>query len=263
MKIAISGKGGVGKTTIAANLSKLFAQHGYQIFAVDADPDANLATTLGISAGNVEDLKPLVELEDEIEKINAGGGSLVTLNPKVDHILDDFSYNLGNIKFLRMGEAKQGDSECYCKENSFLRSLIESLLIDKDEMVILDMGAGIEHLSRGTARDVDCLIIVVEPSQVSIETAEIVKNMALDLEIPEVKIIANKIYDDQAKEFISNNFHAKDILGFIPFNQEIISSAMSQEKQEYIHQVLEPSMEDIYNNLLKEAGDMTGDMKGE
>jgi CO dehydrogenase maturation factor len=255
MKIAISGKGGVGKTTIAANLSKIFAENGYKIFTIDADPDANLATTLGIDSKESEGLKPLVELEEEIEEMNAGGGSLISLNPKVDYILDDYAYNLGNIKFLRMGEAKQGGSECYCKENSFLRSLVESLLIDKDEVVVLDMGAGIEHLSRGTAGDVDCLIIIVEPSKVSIETAETVKKMAADLKISKVKIIANKVHNDQAKEFIKNNFHADDILGYIPFMQSIINSAMKQEKEDEIEEVLRSSMEDIYNNILSEVGD--------
>lgn len=252
MKIAISGKGGVGKTTIAAALSKLFAKDDYQVFAVDADPDANLATTLGIPAEDAVNLKPLVELEDVIKDKNADGGSLVNLNPSVEDVLDDYAYNLKNIKFVRMGDAKQGGSECYCKENSFLRSLIESLLVDKDEVVILDMGAGIEHLSRGTAQDVDCLIVVIEPSQTSIETASVVKDMAVDLEIPKVKIIANKVYDDQAKELIANNFSDEDILGYIPFNQEILTSCMDLQEVGQLHDALD--MEDIYNNLLDEVG---------
>ncbi|KXS44579.1 MULTISPECIES: ATP-binding protein [unclassified Candidatus Frackibacter] len=255
MKIAISGKGGVGKTTVTANLSRLFAQNDYQVFAVDADPDANLATALGIPEEDAKELKPLVELEDIIEGKNSGGGSFVSLTPTVDDVLDDYSYKLGNIKFVRMGAAKQGGSECYCKENSFLRSLIESLLIDKKEVVILDMGAGIEHLSRGTAKDVDCLIVIVEPSQVSIETADKVKKMAADLGIPIFKVIANKVYDEEAKDFIVNYFHAEDILGFIPFSQEVITSAMDRKQQDKISQALRPSMKDIYNNLLREAGD--------
>ncbi|MCK8823742.1 ATP-binding protein [Fuchsiella alkaliacetigena] len=258
MKIAISGKGGVGKTTIAANLSRIFNQNNYQVFAVDADPDANLATTLGIPSDEAAKLKPLVELEDVIEDKNAGGGAFISLNPKVEDVLDDYAYSLDNIKFLRMGEAKQGGSECYCKENSFLRSLIESLLVDKEEIVILDMGAGIEHLSRGTAQDVDVLIIVIEPSQVSIETAKKVQEMAADLEIPAVKIIANKVYNEEAESMIKENFYAQDILGFIPFSQEVVSSSMSQDRQNKVLSSLEASIKDIYNNLLMKVGDVEG-----
>ncbi|SJZ38100.1 ATP-binding protein [Selenihalanaerobacter shriftii] len=255
MKIAISGKGGVGKTTVTANLSKMFAQNGYQIFAVDADPDANLATALGISGEEAENIKPLVELEDVIKAKNAGGGSLVSLNPKVEYVLDDYAYDLNNVKFLRMGDIKQGGSECYCKENSFLRSLMDSLLMEKNDVVILDMGAGIEHLSRGTAQAVDCLITIIEPSQVSIETAETVKEMARDLDIPLVKTIVNKVYDEEAKKFVVNHFQAEDILGFIPFSQDVITSAMKRQQQDKISEALRPSMKDIYNNLLKEVGD--------
>ncbi|MCK8827366.1 AAA family ATPase [Natroniella acetigena] len=249
MKIAISGKGGVGKTTITATLSKMFSQNDYHIFAVDADPDANLATTLGIPEEEVEKLKPLAELEEVIEEKNAGGGAFISLTPDVDDILDDYAYNLNNIKFLRMGEIKQGGAGCYCKENSFLRSIVESLLTNKEEVVILDMGAGIEHLSRGTAQAVDLLIIVIEGSQVSIETAQTVKKMAVELGIPAVKIIANKVFGQEAEELIRDNFSAEELLGFIPFSQDVVASAMTKGDSEKLYQALKPDMETIYKNL--------------
>ncbi|MCK8816890.1 AAA family ATPase [Natroniella sulfidigena] len=254
MKIAISGKGGVGKTTITATLSKMFSENDYNIFAVDADPDANLATTLGIPEEEAEKIKPLAELEDVIEEKNDGGGAFISLTPKVDDTLDDYAYNLDNIKFLRMGEIKQGGAGCYCKENSFLRSIVESLLTDKEEIVILDMGAGIEHLSRGTSRAVDILIIVIEASQVSIETAQTVKKMAVELGIPAVKVIANKVFDEDAEELIKDNFSDEEILGFIPFNKEVMMSAMTKGSNEQTYQALKADMEVIYNNLLRGGG---------
>lgn len=153
MKIAVSGKGGVGKTTISAYFAKRFAKEGYQVYAVDADPDLSLGTVLGIENSDIANLKPIVDMRDVIAAKSGGGGSFYSLNPDVDDVLDEYAINLGNIKFFKMGAVKQGGSSCYCRENSFLNSLMNSLLLKKNDVVVLDMGAGIEHLTRERPRE--------------------------------------------------------------------------------------------------------------
>jgi len=175
LKIAVSGKGGVGKTSVSAALTKLFARSGYKVIAVDADPDASLGISLGISDEELAKIVPLSEMEDVIKKKSAGGGAYYTLNPQVDDVLEEYSIRRGNIKFLRMGAIKPGGSACYCKENTFLYAVVDALILDQNDVVILDMGAGIEHLTRGTSKGMDLMIIVTEPSKTSVQTAAVVK----------------------------------------------------------------------------------------
>ncbi|MCL2337510.1 MAG: AAA family ATPase, partial [Firmicutes bacterium] len=131
MKLAISGKGGVGKTTIAAAIIKYLSQTNATVYAIDADPDACLAPAIGIPAAETAHIKPVVEMRDVIRE-KAGGGAFYTLNPDLDDFIDDYSYKLGNIRFFRMGDPKKGGSECYCRENTFLNALVTSLLLDKN-----------------------------------------------------------------------------------------------------------------------------------
>jgi CO dehydrogenase maturation factor len=176
MKIAISGKGGVGKTTISAGLVKLFSNKGHRVYAVDADPDVSLGTTLGLSTEEVESLTPLVEMKEVIQEKSQGGGAFFALNPRVDDVIEQYSIKIGNISFLRMGGIKQGGSACYCKENSFLNSVLNTLLFEQDDVVILDMSAGIEHLTRGTSDGVDLMLIVTEPTRVSTRQPKLSRN---------------------------------------------------------------------------------------
>lgn len=255
MKIAISGKGGVGKTTIAASLAKLFAQSHSHVYAVDGDPDACLAAAVGISEETINELKPMVELKDEMNEKSAGGGAFYSLNPQVDDILDDYCIKLDNIKFLRMGGVKKGGEACYCRENTFLSAVVSALLLEKNDVVIMDMGAGIEHLTRGTARGVDLMIIVVEPSKNSVNTAKLVQNLASELGIKKSMIIGNKIRNDREKDFISSNFPAKDILGFVKFDEEVWDSAMDQGPAAHLGGQLLESMNNIHHNILREVGE--------
>jgi CO dehydrogenase maturation factor len=193
MKIAVSGKGGVGKTTLSSNLIRYFANKGYSVYAVDADPDSSLGLALGIDEASLANIRPIAEMRDVIGE-RAGDGAMYSLNPAVDDIIDKYSIKVGsNIKFLRMGGIKKGGSECYCRENTFLKALVNSLILDSNDMVVLDMGAGIEHLTRGTARDVDLMIIVTEPGKSSVQTARVVEKLSKDLEIRKIAFVANKI----------------------------------------------------------------------
>lgn len=253
MKIAVSGKGGVGKTTVSSTLAKLFAASDNKVFAVDADPDACLAAAVGIPDEQIKNLKPLVELKELVDKKSGGGGAFFSLNPDVEDVLNEYSIPHGNIKFFKMGGIKQGGSACYCRENSFLNALTSGLLWDKESVVILDMGAGIEHLTRGTARSVDVMLVVIEPSKNSVNTAKLVKQLATDLGIQNIKFIGNKIRNAKEKEFIQNNFEEGELLGFIPFDDQIWESSMESGPAADLGGELLRSMKEIHEKLLREV----------
>ena len=192
-------------------------------------------------------------MRDKIRQ-DSGQGAFYTLNPKLDDKLDDYCYHHGNIMFMRMGNPKKGGSECYCRENTFLSALITSLLLDKNEVVVMDMGAGIEHLTRGTAKGVDMMLVIVEPSLNSINTARLVQNMAADLGIKRVKIIANKIRSPKEREFIANSFQGEDVLGYIEFQDSIWANALEPALTEESGGELLVAMEDVCRKIKEEVG---------
>ncbi len=226
MKIAISGKGGVGKTLLSSFLVKKFADSGYSVIAIDADPDANLAATLGFP--DPEEIIPISEMTELIEeRTGAGPGKQAPyfkLNPRVDDIPEKYARKVGNIKLMRMGTVKRGGSGCYCPENALLKALVAHLLLARDEVVILDMVAGIEHLGRGTAGAVDELIVVVEPGRRSIETALSINKLAREIGLPHIAIVANKVRSESDKEFIISSLPGFEFLGFIPYDQAIVDA---------------------------------------
>ncbi len=228
MKIAITGKGGVGKTTLSAVLSYLFRDEGKRVIAVDADPDANLASALGIPREAISSIKPITELTELIAErtgaIPGQMGGVFRLNPKVDDIPETIGYRIDGIILLTIGKSKSAASGCYCPENVFLRRLLKHLVVERDEVVIVDMEAGIEHLTRGTAEGVDAFIVVVEPGSRSIQTALTVKEMARDLGVKRVFVVGNKIRNEEDKEFIIKSVGDLEILGFIEFNHEIMEA---------------------------------------
>ena len=228
MKIAITGKGGVGKTTLSAILSHLFASEGKKVIAVDADPDANLASAFGISRDEVSKIKPIAEMTWLIEertgaKPGAPGG-IFKLNPKVDDIPSEFGHRFGNIILLVTGRSKEAASGCYCPENVFLRRLLKHLTVERSEVVIVDMEAGIEHLTRGTAEAVDAFIVVVEPGQRSIQTATTVKEMAKGLGVKEVFVVANKVRGEKDLDFIKTGLGDMALIGAISFNHAVMEA---------------------------------------
>lgn len=255
MKLAISGKGGVGKTTIAAALVKLFSESNSTVYAIDADPDVCLAASIGIPDNIISELKPLVEMKELINAKTGGDGLLFSLNPSVNPDLDSYCINYGNIRYLRMGGIKKGGSSCYCRENSFLNAVVSSLLLEREEVVIMDMGAGIEHLSRGTARGVDLMLVVVEPSLNSVNTARLVKKLSAELGIRKARIVGNKIRSEKEKDFIMNNFEPGEILGFINFDEAVWESAMETERNSGSGSVLLKNMETVHQKILQEFPD--------
>jgi len=228
MKIAITGKGGVGKTTLAAVLSHLFASDGKRVIAVDADPDANLAQALGIKPADIENIKPIAEMGELIEERTGAQpgktGGIFKLNPRVDDLPEDFGFRINNIILLIMGRSKAAASGCYCPEHIFLKRLLKHLLVERDEVVIVDMEAGIEHLTRGTAEAVDAFIVVVEPGQRSIQTAGTVKELAKGLGVKKVFVVANKVRNDADLQFLKEHIEGMELLGTIRFRQSVMDA---------------------------------------
>jgi CO dehydrogenase maturation factor len=230
VKIAITGKGGVGKTTLAAILCHLFEEEGKKVIAVDADPDANLALALGIPREELQKIRPITDMERLIEERTGAKpgsmGSVFKLNPRVDDLPESIGYRINKILLLTMGKIKSASSGCYCPENVFLRSLLKHLIMDRREIVILDMEAGIEHLTRGTSDSVDAFIVVVEPGQRSIQTAMIVSEMAETLGINNVFVVANKMKGSSDLNFIMDNIRTMELIGSISYSSAIIEADM-------------------------------------
>lgn len=225
MKLAITGKGGVGKTTLASLLASLYAAEGNKVLAIDANPDANLATALGIPSDVVRCITPISDMKDLIEErtgVSPGTtGAFFKLNPKVDDIPDRFSAAKDGIKLLVMGTVKKGGAGCMCPESALLRALMSHLLVARSEVVILDMDAGVEHLGRGTAQSVDAFIIVVEPGRRSIQTAQAIGNLAWDIGIKRCYVVGNKTRGELERRFIEENTSDFELLGFISYNLQI------------------------------------------
>jgi CO dehydrogenase maturation factor len=259
MKIAISGKGGVGKTLLAAFLSQTFASSGYSVIAIDADPDANLAATLGYP--HPEEIIPISELSDLIEErvgVRPGAsGAFFKLNPKVDDLPEKYSVKIDGIKLMSMGRIKRGGTGCYCPEGALLQALVSHLLLQRDEVVILDMEAGIEHLSRGTTRAVDKLIIVVEPGRRSLETAQTIAGLARDLGVENLAIVGNKIHEESDNEFIRSGLPGMEILGFISYDPAIIAADLDNRPLFSASPQAAGEVREIYDRLVS-AGARSG-----
>ena len=228
MKIAITGKGGVGKTTLAGLLARLYAAEGRAVLAVDADPDANLASALGIAPEAAAKALPLAEQSDLIEERTGSRpgrpGGMFSLNPKVDDIPEAYSIRHEGVRLLVVGKSKEAGSGCYCPENVLLRRLISHLILRLDEVVILDMEAGIEHLTRGTAGSVNAFIVVVEPGQRSMQTARQIESLARGLGVKEVFVVGNKIRQDSEKEFILRHLEGMKFLGFMSYSGDAVTA---------------------------------------
>lgn len=256
MKIAISGKGGVGKTTLAGTLARVIAAEGGKVLAIDADPDANLASALGFSQEQVAGITPFAEMTEFIEQRTGAKkgtyGGMFKLNPKVDDIPDRFSLDLENLRLLVLGTIPEGGGGCYCPESVILKYLLRHLLLQRDESVILDMEAGLEHLGRGATRGIDAFIVVVEPGSRSLQTARQIKKLAADLGVENVFVVGNKIADNQDREFISQNLQDIKVLGFMDYDQAVVVADRRDQAPFEVLPTVVSSVKEIYQNLRRE-----------
>jgi CO dehydrogenase maturation factor len=228
LKLAITGKGGVGKTTLAALLAHVLVERGQKVLAIDADPASGLAAACGVPPDIAAAITPVAEMEELIyERTGARKGEIggfFKLNPRVDDIPDRFAVSQDGIRILTMGTVKSGGTGCLCPESALLRSLVTHLLLRRDEVLILDMEAGVEHLGRGTASAVDALIAVVEPGRRSIQTAHAIRALAKDLGIDWVYLVGNKITSEADKTFIEEQLPGFRVLGYLPSDPMAVES---------------------------------------
>jgi len=228
MKLAITGKGGVGKTTLAALLAHLYAQEGRTVLAIDADPDANLGSALGFSTQELARIRPIAEMKELVAErlgVQPGQyGGMFTLNPRVDDIPDRFSAVRKGVKLLILGTIQRGGAGCFCPESTLLKNLVRHLLVNRQEVIILDMEAGLEHLGRSTAAAVDAFIVVVEPGRRSTQTAQAIQKLACDIGVTRILIVGNKVRGAQDEAFIAQSLPGSEILGFLPYSPQAVES---------------------------------------
>jgi len=228
LKLAVGGKGGVGKTTITSLIARSIAalNKDTKVIAIDADPVANLAAGLGIDESIP--ITPISELSDLIaERTGATPGTMggfFTLNPKVDDIPDRFSIEKDGVKLLVMGTVQKGGSGCICPESTILKALMNHLVLARNEVVVMDMEAGVEHLGRATSGSVDALIVVVNPGKRSRVAADKIRKLGHDIGIKNIVVLGNRVKSEEDKQLIRSTMPDYEILGFIPEMDEIVSS---------------------------------------
>lgn len=226
LKIAISGKGGVGKTTLSAVLAHLFAKDGQRVLAVDADPDANLGGALGFTEAELAAQRTIAEdralIKERTGAMPGMQGQWFTLNPKVDDIPETYVIERKGVRLLRLGHVDKGGAGCDCPENTFLKHLLRHLVVQRNDTVVVDMEAGLEHLGRGTTSGVDAFIVVVEPGRRSFQTAQMTAQFARDLGVERVFVVANKVRPgDEASVEAAIDF--LPLLGMLPYDPTAVN----------------------------------------
>jgi CO dehydrogenase maturation factor len=255
MKIAISGKGGVGKTTLAGVMARILADRGRKVLAIDADPDSNLASAIGLPKEALAKLSPIASMTSMIEERTGAKkgtfGSMFKLNPKVDDIPDEMGVSYQGVRLLLLGCIPQGGGGCFCPENVLLKNLVRHLLVQPEEALIIDMEAGLEHLGRGSTGYVDALIIVVEPGQRAMNTARQIKKLGEDLKIKNMMIVGNKVSSEEDRRLIEEHLSDFPVLGHMSFNPKVLEADREGKSPYDIDEKIKEEVEAILAELEK------------
>jgi CO dehydrogenase maturation factor len=224
MKIVVVGKGGVGKTTITACLARLIGRYGYSVIAVDADPSLNLVKALGVDP-SINNLKPVLFDEEFVKERTLLPNGAYRLNPKVDDVVEKYGVRgPDNVTLLKLGYVKKGGTRCLCPEYAFLRALLSHLILSRKDIVIVDMVAGLEPMSRGVAKGIDLMICVTEPTIKSIDVTREIRRLAKDLNIKNFVVLGNKIMSDEDRVFIEDSLNDVEVLGYIPYDENVVKA---------------------------------------
>lgn len=237
MKIAIAGKGGVGKTTVAATLARLLGRDGFKVLAIDADPAMNLALTLGIPPAVAKTIVPISDNPELVEERTGArpgetSGAVFSLTPRVDDLASRFGApGPDNTQLLVLGTVRSAGSGCMCPANALLRALLRHVLLQKDEAVVMDMEAGLEHLGRGVTRGVDVILTILEPRPSSVEVNRRIAALASQLGIRKIMAVGNKIADASEEEFLKREVEASGhkLVATIPYDANIVRSELAQK----------------------------------
>jgi CO dehydrogenase maturation factor len=223
MKIAIGGKGGVGKTTVCSVWAQLFAEEGHDVLAIDADPSLSLAAAFGLPpAANP---KPLIEMKDLIAERTGTKrdtiGAYFKLNPAVSDLPEEHWLKVGKVKLLVLGAVTRAGGGCACPEGAFLKALLTHTILQRDELVLVDLAAGVEFMGRASVQGIDAFVVVVEPGSRSIETARNIAAMAVDLGIGSVGALANKVTEPAQLDAIRSKLDGIPLLGSVAYSKSI------------------------------------------
>lgn len=229
MKIAVTGKGGVGKSTITAALALLAARQGKKVLTIDADPDANLASALGVPLAAQKDIVTIAAHKRLIEERTGAKvqqyGQIFKLNPEVADIADTYAYRHQGVALLVLGAVQGGGTGCACPENVLLRALVQDAVLGRDDVLFMDMEPGIEHLGRATARGVTTLVIVVEPGQRAIESYKRIAGMACDIGLGNnIVVIGNKVKSPEDEAMIIGGVEKERLIGLIPYSERFLAN---------------------------------------
>lgn len=257
MKIAIGGKGGVGKTTVCSVWAQLFAREGHDVLAVDADPSLSLGAAFGLPAEQRP--RPLIEMKELIaERTGVQKNALgvyFKLNPSVGDLPEEHWLTVAGVKLLVLGAVTRAGGGCACPEGAFLKALLTHTVLQRHELVLVDLAAGVEFMGRASVQGIDAFVVVVEPGSRSIETARHIATMAAELGIGSIGAVANKITEPAHIEIIKSELQGIPLLGAVDYSPSVQQADLRRAPVLQADTVLVRELDDARQRLVKLIGE--------